>query len=62
MEGSEIPKKSALDSPYLLAAMGVNSNKPRNRQVYSRIFSSYKSYGQGFNKLKKLLKVYVIIY
>ena len=54
MEGSENTEGSALDSPYLLAAMGVNSNKPGIAKNYIPGYSvATNPIVQGFNEVKK---------
>ena len=54
MEGSENTEGSALDSPYLLAAMGVNSNKPGIAKNYIPGYSvATNPIVQGFNEAKK---------
>ena len=54
MEGSENTEGSALDSPYLLAAMGVNSNKPGIAKNYIPGYSVVTNpIVQGFNKAKE---------
>ena len=54
MEGSENAEGSALDSPYLLAAMGVNSNKPGIAKNYIPGYSVVTNpIVQGFNKAKE---------
>ena len=54
MEGSENTEGSALDSPYLLAAMGVNSNKPGIAKNYIPGYSvATNPIVQGFNKAKE---------
>ena len=54
MEGSENTEGSALDSPYLLAAMGVNNNKPGIAKNYIPGYSvATNPIVQGFNEVKK---------
>ena len=53
MEGSENTEGSALDSPYLLAAMGVNTNKPGIAKNYIPGYSvATNPVVQTFNKIK----------
>lgn len=53
MEGSENTEGSALDSPYLLAAMGVNTNKPGIAKNYIPGYSvATNPVVQTFNKIE----------
>ena len=53
MDGSENTEGSALDSPYLLAAMGVNTNKPGIAKNYIPGYSvATNPVVQTFNKIK----------
>ena len=54
MKGSDNAEGSALDSPYLLAAMGVNSNKPGIAKNYIPGYSvATNPIVQGFNEAKE---------
>jgi hypothetical protein len=54
MKGSDNAEGSALDSPYLLAAMGVNNDKPGIAKNYIPGYSvATNPIVQGFNEAKK---------
>ena len=53
MKGSDNAEGSALDSPYLLAAMGVNNDKLELQKLHSWIFSSYNPIVRTLNSAEE---------